>query len=42
MNDDVEVFYDLVLYCCCLLLGLCLLECNLDFNNVFGVYYVEI
>ena len=24
-----------------LILGLYLLECNLDFNNVLGIYYVE-
>ena len=33
---------ELVLFNSCLVLGLCLLECNLDFNNVLGIYYVKI
>ena len=33
--------FDLVLFDSCLILGLCLLECNLDFINVLGIYYVE-
>ena len=31
--------FDLVLFKSCLILGLCLLECNLDFINVLGNYY---
>ena len=33
--------FDLVLLGSCLILGLCLLECNLDFISVSGIYYVE-
>ena len=32
--------FDLVIFTSCSIFGLCLLECNLDFNNVLGVYYV--
>ena len=32
------VKFDLVLLGSCLILGLCLLECNPDFINVFGIY----
>ena len=34
--------FDLVLFVSYLVLGLCLLECNLDFINALGIYYVEI
>ena len=30
--------FDLVFFTSCLILGLCLLECNLDFINVLGTY----
>ena len=33
--------FDLVLFTSCSILGLCLLECNLDFIEVLGFYYVE-
>ena len=33
--------FDLVIIFSCLILGLCLLECNLDFINVLGIYYVK-
>ena len=33
--------FDLVLFISCLFLGLCLLDCNLDFINVLGIYYVK-
>ena len=29
--------FDLVLFTSCLILGLCLLQCNLDFFKVFGI-----
>ena len=32
--------FDLLLFVS-LILGLCLLECNLVFNNVVGIYYNE-
>ena len=32
--------FDLVLSGSCLILGLCLLECNLDFINVLGIYNI--
>ena len=32
--------FDLVLFISCLILGLCLLECNRDFINVLGIYKV--
>ena len=32
--------FDLVLFISCLILGLCLLERNLDFFNVLGIYKV--
>ena len=30
--------FDLVLLTSCLIFGLCLLECNLDFIKVLGIY----
>ena len=33
--------FDLVLFISCSILGLCLLECNLDFFRVLGIYYVK-
>ena len=33
--------FDLVLFISCLILGLCLLECNLDLNNVLGFYKIK-
>ena len=33
--------FNLVLFFSCLVLGLCLLECNLDFSIVLGIYYVK-
>ena len=30
--------FDLVLFISCLVLVFCLLECNLDFNIVLGIY----
>ena len=32
---------DLVFFISCLTLVFCLLECNLDYINVLGIYYVE-
>ena len=32
--------FDLVLFTSCLILGLYLFECNLDFISVLGIYYV--
>ena len=37
-----EGVFDLVLFTSCLILGLSLLECDLDFLNVLSIYYVEI
>ena len=32
---------DSVFFISCLILGVCFLECNHNFINVFGIYYVE-
>ena len=34
--------FDLILFFPCLNLGLCLLEGNLDFISVFGIYNIQI
>ena len=39
LNDcRCEGKFDLVFFISCLILGLCLLECNLDFISVFSIY----
>ena len=46
MIVDCEVnlieYYLLLIEYYCLILGLCFLECKLDFNNVLGNDYVKI